>query len=1449
MNQSPVEFQIINWYTNDIEMENSDSEDDEEQSQIRNQDNTKYIMKVFGVNDKGQSVSVSITGFTPHFYVKVDKLWSKMEIDKLIVALRNRMGYRFQITVIDVKPIRKKDFWGFTNKQDFWYLRLCFESQKAMRTAARQISSPKFFVTGIYQRSFKLYESNIEPFLRFAHIKNIQPAGWIRIPAGKYRQDDILKSKCEIDISTKWQNVESVDKQAIAPILIASFDLECNSSDGDFPVAAKDYKRFAIDIFNMFNDKKSKTTDTYETKKNIINYFVEQFEKKQVLSKVNVQSESLREILTRELDHICTIVKGDPRIMRNAFKEKFQSNFTKPTKQGELCLEFYDKIRADTITLTALRRAMNTWLIKCFERNYEIFDRKDNQEIEDSVEDLIKLLLCDKDGIITVATNYLNDKFPPLKGDEIIQIGTTFHRYGETECNRKVMLSLGTCSPIEGIEVIECEDEEDLILNWTQLINDSNPDVITGYNIFGFDFDYIYERAKELGIMREFCKIGRLIDTVSKYKVAKLSSSALGDNLMKYVEMEGRTLIDLMKVVQRDHKLDSYKLDNVANHFMNMNKHDVSPQDIFRLFKGSADDRAIIADYCIQDCALCNKLIMKLEIIANNVGMANVCSVPMSWIFMRGQGVKIFSLVAKECKNQGFLVPTISKPYMIKKIEPLEGEEVEPPEEGYEGAIVLEPKTGIYIDTPISILDYASLYPSSMISENLSHDCMVLEDKYDNLPGVNYLDIPYDLYENTGDEKKKVGEKICRFVQPSNDEKGIIPNILMHLLKNRKLTRKKIGMKRIILKSGKIYEGFYGKGNITTLDGDKYEFSEEDVELVEDVYNSFQKAVLDGLQNAYKVTANSLYGQIGAKTSPIYLKDIAACTTATGRKMIMLAKDYVEKEYGAEVIYGDSVTKYTPTILRIKGLIVIETMDKLSHYGNDKWEKFKEDGKEEKEYCELDGVEVWTDDGWTKVHRVIRHLLAPHKKIIRVHTHTGIVDVTDDHSLLTPDNIKISPKDLKVGDSLLHSDYPICDLDRSIRLPKEACLLNASYKVREEYWIKYHGNTNVLYRTTQLSAQILSMLASSLGFTVSYELEEKGVYKISYSVNRQYHDRYVIKSMCEIPYKGFVYDLTTDNHHFAVGLGKLIGHNTDSIFISFPKQLKNDSDNGVMTGTEALSKSISMGIKSSDSIKHLLKPPHDLEYEKCFFPMILFSKKRYCANKYEHDINKFKQVSMGIVLKRRDNANIVKKIYGGIIDIILNKHDVKASIRFLKDSLQDLISGKYPLEDMVITKTLKARYKDPDKIAHKVLAERIKERSPGSAPQVNDRIPFAYVQVKSTGKEKVLQGNRIEHPEYITEKKLKLDYEFYLTNQIMNPVLQLYALILEQLEGYKLPINHWQEIKKKLVDDGKSEKKIRERLADLREIEVKKLLFDPILLKLAHMKTGQTQITSFFKTS
>ena len=241
--------------------------------------------------------------------------------------------------------------------------------------------------------------------------------------------------------------------------------------------------------------------------------------------------------------------------------------------------------------------------------------------------------------------------------------------------------------------------------------------------------------------------------------------------------------------------------------------------------------------------------------------------------------------------------------------------------------------------------------------------------------------------------------------------------------------------------------------------------------------------------------------------------------------------------------------------------------------------------------------------------------------------------------------------------------------------------------------------------------------------------------------------------------------------------------------------------------------------------------------------------------KYE-TADKGKFNSMGIALKRRDNAPIVKKVYGGVIDIIMKKQDIGESINFLKTSVQELIEGKYPLEDLIISKSLRADYKDPTRIAHKALAERMGERDPGNNPQVNDRIPYVYVDISEKekkanggkGKEKVLQGDRIEHPDHIRKAGLKPDYEFYITNQIMKPVSQIYALVLEKMPGYKKGPDYFKEMEKKLITDKDGDmKKVKDRLGDLREGEVQDILFKPFLVKLENKRKGNREITDWFK--
>src|SRR4029078_3748294 len=149
---------------------------------------------------------------------------------------------------------------------------------------------------------------------------------------------------------------------------------------------------------------------------------------------------------------------------------------------------------------------------------------------------------------------------------------------------------------------------------------------------------------------------------------------------------------------------------------------------------------------------------------------------------------------------------------------------------------------------------------------------------------------------------------------------------------------------------------------------------------------------------------------------------------------------------------------------------------------------------------------------------------------------------------------------------------------------------------------------------------------------------------------------------------------------------------------------------------------------------------------KTFDPFIILTKKRYVGNKYESDPNKYYQNSMGIVLKRRDNAPIVKIVVGGIVKSILNDKSTEKAIQFTKDTLKSILSGKYPLEKFIITKTLKGNaltaderiienkkpkdervYSERSRIIHAVLADRIADRDPGNKPQSNDRIPYAYI--------------------------------------------------------------------------------------------------------------------------
>jgi len=1608
-----LDFNVYNGKNTSLE----NSSDDDTTAVYK--ETTSFIIQMFGVNETGKTCSILVENFKPFFYILVDDTWNIQIKESFVQHIKSKIGKYYEDSITNCIIVKRNKLYGFDGGREYKFLKLEFSSINAFNKVKNlwYTDYQKGHVLLKTGYSFnntdtKLYEANIPPLLRFFHIKDISPSGWISLHKNKVIEicNDYKKTTCDYEFTTCYKNVKPInDKETRVPYKIMSFDIEASSSHGDFPVPIKSYKKLATNIVEYFENLEVELTHPVCTS---------------ILQKIILAAFGYEKIT--EIDLVYP--KVQPK-NRNVIEKLCNQLLTTQVRT-------IPKENSDVLTLENYFQQMGMDEEDDTNNTSYLSYKKHNKTTIDKKATIVDIL-CDKNfdrtNKLEEINNSLNSVFRnfKLEGDKVTFIGSTFMNYGDPEPYMNHCIVLNTCSKMENSIVESYDNERDVLLAWQKLVQRENPDIIIGYNIFGFDYNFMFQRAQENLCEEEFLKLSRNKDEIcatkdkdtGKYKLEESTIQiASGQHDLKFIKINGRLQVDLYNFFRREENLTSYKLDYVAGHFIgdyvkslshdvntteiktsNMTgllegsfvhfeeighsvdyydggakykviyvnkkdgkfkidtivnpdlnkkvrwclaKDDVTPKDIFRMTNGTDEDRAVIAKYCIQDCNLVHYLFNKADILTGFIEMAKICSVPINFLVMRGQGIKLTSYIAKKCREKNTLMPVIEKGEL---------------DDGYEGAIVLEPKCDLYLDNPVACVDYASLYPSSMISENLSHDSKVWSKEYDlagnlieewgekdsndvfiydNLPNYEYVNITYDTYRyirktpSSAAEKVRSGSKTCRFAQFPDGRKAIMPSILEELLVARKTTRKMIPQQT----------------------------------------DEFMKNVLDKRQLGYKVTANSLYGQCGAKTSTFYEKDIAACTTATGRMLLIYAKKIIEESYGdsicntsthgpvltkAEYIYGDSVPRYTPIYISTQ---VMKNGEKSAHrkfdictiedlgnkYGNNNWIKCVEEGKQEKEFCELENVETWSEKGWTPLHRIIRHTLADHKKIIRILTHTGLVDVTDDHSLLRTDSTEISPKDIKIGTELLHNNLPVnknftdaiskeeaqvmgfffgdgscgsynclsgkksgwalnnasmeiinkylelCKVaypkfewvvmptlessgvykisprcseygsitsfvdnyreklyyEKAKKIPCE--VLTGSEEIRQAFWNGLYdadGDKDVngytrIDQKNQISAAHICWLAQSLGWKTSMNTrkDKPEIYRITMTKKTQRINPVAVKKIQEIKYEGYVYDLTTENHHFAAGIGNIIVHNTDSVFFTFNLQTPEGKP---IRGKEALEITIELAQEAGHLASSFLKQPHDLEYEKTFMPFCLLSKKRYVGMLYETDPNKCKRKEMGIVLKRRDNAPIVKDIYGGIIDILMKQQNIKQAIDFLKSSLQNIVDEKFPIDKLIITKSLRSGYKNPNSIAHKVLADRITARDPGNKPSSGDRIPFVYITVPN---KKALQGEKIETPSYVLENGLKIDYSFYITNQIMKPVQQVFALVLEKIweqQNKKPKIMRYKKDVEILRRDT-DEEKFADKLDQLRNKEVKALLFDEYLREINNDNQGVQSLTKFF---
>jgi DNA polymerase delta subunit 1 len=943
--------------------------------------------------------------------------------------------------------------------------------------------------------------------------------------------------------------------------------------------------------------------------------------------------------------------------------------------------------------------------------------------------------------------------------DAVITIGVTFQKWGDPEPYKRLAICLHDTDPLPpedvGIEIVSCDTEGDVIATFYQVLDMEHTDVVLGYNNWQFDDKYLYNRA-ELCV-DEYGEPTLDASELGKPKEWELNSGAYGDNTYFMMHVQGRMHMDVLQLIRREYKLASYSLNAVASQYLQDSKIDLPAGDIFRKFKESAAGRAEIAKYCVKDTELPLQLVMKLCLLENMLEMSNATICPPSYLVSRGQQIKAFSQITHFARRQGFLVPDDAA-------MGIEGK--------FEGATVLHADKNAHMEI-VAGLDFASLYPSIMRAYNLCYTSIVLDPNYANVPGIEYHTV-----------KTALGTYM--FAQ---DTPSILPGLLAELAHYRTKAKK-------------------------------------DMADAKNRGDEFAAAVFNAKQLSMKISMNSVYGFCGASRGYLPCVGISASTTAIGRDMLQKTKTYVES-IGGHVVYGDSVASYTPVYIRHNGLLDICSIDQVADtYGDGRWIECVDMGRQNKHVCQLPGdVETWSEEGWTTLDRIVRHELAPHKKILRVLTHTGLVDVTDDHSLLDVDGRCVRTNEVHVGMALMHHPLPdATNADTSLSEDEArimgrlmysenckvvpGCVLNGPENIRLAFWTGLCDadgdkgiKCNRIDQKNQIRQAHITWLGHSLGYNVSLnsigqdEKPSMTTMTMTGSAHRKDPNRIEKISECD-DVSGYVYDLTTRNHHFAAGVGTLIVHNTDSVMCKLYPTLQDDQRYDMaahFVKAEAV----------AADITKLFKPPIQLEFEKCYYPYFLVSKKRYAGlmftNPHKPDYIDVK----GLSLVRRDSCALVKDVSERILEKLMHDRDPDAAHQVARDAIVRIVSRQEPIEKFVVSKTLRNDYKNANQ-AHVGVARKIETRT-GQAPPSGSRVPYVFVKGCLP---KSLQVDRSEDPEFAREHNMELDVLYYIEHQLTTPITTLLGFFGDAHEAV---FGH--PGVKALMDAEREDARIRERIA------------------------------------
>lgn len=925
-------------------------------------------------------------------------------------------------------------------------------------------------------------------------------------------------------------------------------------------------------------------------------------------------------------------------------------------------------------------------------------------------------------------------------------------------------------------------------------------------------YDYFRPMGREPGFTFNWCA---RINSRCKLDIVMLESAALGSNELFRFDMRGTCTFDVFLFVKSNVNMGSYKLKDVCAKFLpaGQNKVDLDYKTMFKHYQsGDPDLRAIVAEYCSMDCDLPIMICERTGWIGDIVEMSRVTFTSLPDLVTRGQQVKVYSQIGRYAQQWGFAM----------------NHEHIPPPDGYAGATVLEPKKGYYRE-PIATLDFASLYPSIMQSHNLCFSTYILpHDRNRAARMVARGLLKIEKIQTGAGEHWFVHRSIFQGLLPR-----LLAHLLGARRAVKKIMKKEPDPRKKKLldskqKSLKVScNSVYGFTGVKRGRMPCYPISSSTTSLGRKMIDDTKHAV----ETKYP-GADVIYGDSVAPWTPVTIRvDGEVQVLLVGEFARQLGAAFDTRSDGKETCELPNVEVMSAAGWVKASRIIQHKLSKRIlrvHTTSAGWVDVTEDHS----MILSDGRAVAPSElkkgdrllasslsialpseprDYPPIRVAVVKLLTRRESVLKTINVTlerdtrlailmgaALRSLADDRFVFA--TTILSHAGVKRAANALHPEFNWKAIAGGIEGVASPSFQSAARELRQMYQtqaLEYPaylinggsageiaeyllccmdelGDIRVRDACTATRLRILmerteqhvSVSVQSGGMYVLHKTKDPVPITVTSVESAPHGDRLSIN----------VYDFTVPGvEQFAAGIGICV-HNTDSVMVKFPD---------CPPTMEGMKRCFALGEEAAAHVTDVTFGPWPekvLEMEKASFPYILFKKKRYIARIFEKpDESAAEYDYKGVELKRRDNSLFLRKLYKkclhGMVPLTgdaLPKEQIVHQIRSaITEDMMRLVNNRVDIGDFIINKSLKKHYKNPN-LPHVVLAEKMRKRIRdgdlvAEPPAAGDRIDYVVIE----GKPKEKLCFRTEDPDWAREHNLKMDRLYYIRQQVEKPMLQL----------------------------------------------------------------------------